>query len=242
MPFRASPAVHDSSRYDSQEAGCWKLPRRLQCVLQSVARQKQPLTQEAQALAHFRYSRSTPATLKPRRSRANFPGRSPSSMWSSWRVVKSSLRALQAATPLRGIFRAFPLPQVPSNFECLLTSCASDWDCLGRWTLFASPVRDFAFISTTETLHAPPALNGSIAFISANSPVAFVSLFPPRHLFTLPGTRSAVELVALSKTDILVLYKQGLARVCDIASRELRRSMDAKTTESVLAEDAWTTW
>ncbi|KAL7341421.1 hypothetical protein BJY59DRAFT_693274 [Rhodotorula toruloides] len=118
----------------------------------------------------------------------------------------------------------------------------SDWDCLGRWTLFASPVTDFAFISTSETVHAPPALNGSVAFVSANSPVAFVSLFPPRHLFTLPGTRSAVELIALSQTEILVLYEQGLARVCDIATRELRRSMDRKTTESVLAEDVWSTW
>ncbi|BGP01800.1 hypothetical protein JCM10021v2_005506 [Rhodotorula toruloides] len=118
----------------------------------------------------------------------------------------------------------------------------SDCDCLGRWTLFASPVKDFAFISTSETVHAPPALNGSVAFISANSPVAFVSLFPPRHLFTLPGTRSAVELIALSQTEILVLYEQGLARVCDIASRELRRSMDRRTTESVLAEDVWSTW
>ncbi|BGP33827.1 hypothetical protein JCM10296v2_005632 [Rhodotorula toruloides] len=118
----------------------------------------------------------------------------------------------------------------------------SDWDCLGRWTLSASPVKDFAFISTSETVHAPPALNGSVAFISANSPVAFVSLFPPLHLFTLPGTRSAVELIALSQTEILVLYEQGLARVCDIASRELRRSMDRRTTESVLAEDAWSTW
>ncbi|GEM10247.1 WD repeat protein [Rhodotorula toruloides] len=117
-----------------------------------------------------------------------------------------------------------------------------DWDCLGRWTLFASPVKDFAFISTSGTAHAPPALNGSVAFISANSPVAFVSLFPSRHLFTLPGTLSAVELIALSQTDILVLYEQGLARICDIASRELRRSMDRKTTESVLTEDGWSTW
>ncbi|GAA5873477.1 hypothetical protein JCM3774_002427 [Rhodotorula dairenensis] len=116
----------------------------------------------------------------------------------------------------------------------------ADWECLGRWTLFASPVKHVSRLESDDS--SPPSLRNAVAFVSANSPVAFVSLFPPRHLFTLPGTRSSVDLVATSKEEVLVLYRQGLARTCDIKSRELRRSMDRKTAESVVADGGWHIW
>ncbi|POY70885.1 hypothetical protein BMF94_6062 [Rhodotorula taiwanensis] len=114
------------------------------------------------------------------------------------------------------------------------------WDCLGTWNLFASPVRHLAYLQSGSD--GRPLGNGAVAFISANSPVAFVSLFPPAHLFTLPGTRSSVEVLATSKDEVLIVYRQGLARVCDIASRELRRSMDRKVAETVLSEGGWQIW
>ncbi|GAA5977576.1 hypothetical protein JCM10908_005026 [Rhodotorula pacifica] len=116
----------------------------------------------------------------------------------------------------------------------------SDWECLARWTLFASPVKHVSHLDNDDA--SPPSLRNAVAFVSANSPVAFVSLFPPQHLFTLPGTKSSVELVATSKDEVLVLYRQGLARTCDIKSRELRRSMDRKTAESVVAGGDWHIW
>ncbi|GAA6050579.1 hypothetical protein JCM3770_001471 [Rhodotorula araucariae] len=117
----------------------------------------------------------------------------------------------------------------------------SDWDVVGRWQLFASPVRHQVYLDSSAST-APTRLGNTIAFISANSPVALVSLFPPALLFTLPGTKSAVELLATTKDEILVVYEQGLARTCDIKSRELRRSMDRKTAEGVLQDGSWTTW
>ncbi|GAA5916565.1 hypothetical protein JCM8208_007704 [Rhodotorula glutinis] len=126
----------------------------------------------------------------------------------------------------------------------------SDWDVVGQWQLFASPVRHFAYLdsSSPSSSSSPPSsstssrLKNTIAFISANSPVALVSLFPPAVVFTLPGTKSAVEVLATTKDEILVIYEQGLARTCDIKSRELRRSMDRKTADGVLQDAAWTTW
>ncbi|GAA5853924.1 hypothetical protein JCM9279_007604 [Rhodotorula babjevae] len=128
----------------------------------------------------------------------------------------------------------------------------SDWDVVGQWQLFASPVRHFAYLDSvapssssspsSSSPVAPTRLKNTIAFISANSPVALVSLFPPAVVFTLPGTKSAVEVLATTKDEILVIYEQGLARTCDIKSRELRRSMDRKTAEGVLQDAAWTTW
>ncbi|BGP18192.1 hypothetical protein JCM10213v2_006247 [Rhodosporidiobolus nylandii] len=116
----------------------------------------------------------------------------------------------------------------------------SDWDLIGSWTLFASPVKHYAYIDPSPTPSSK--LGNTVAFISANSPVALVSLFPPQLLFVLPGTKSAVELIATTQDEILVLYEQGLARSCDIASKELRRSMDRRTAERSFAEGGWTTW
>lgn len=116
----------------------------------------------------------------------------------------------------------------------------SNWECLGQWTLFASPVKHVSRLESDDA--SPPSLLNAVAFVSANSPVAFVSLFPPQHLFTLPGTKSSVDLVATSREEVLVLYRQGLARVCDIKSRELRRSMDRRTAESVVADGDWHIW
>ncbi|BGP41867.1 hypothetical protein JCM10449v2_005861 [Rhodotorula kratochvilovae] len=117
----------------------------------------------------------------------------------------------------------------------------SDWDLVGRWQLFASPVKHYVYLDPSSS-DSPARLRNTIAFISANSPVALVSLFPPALLFTLPGTKSAVELLATTKDEILVVYEQGLARTCDIKSCELRRSMDRKTAEGVLQDGSWTTW
>ncbi|SCV73919.1 BQ2448_6349 [Microbotryum intermedium] len=113
-----------------------------------------------------------------------------------------------------------------------------DWEEIGRWCLFASPVSQFAFIQDPTI----PQLAQTIAFVSANSPIALISLFPPALLFILPGTKSPVISISTSAEEILVVYAHGLARVCDVKRQELRRSMDAKTARGVLAEGKWTTW
>ncbi|GAA6002852.1 hypothetical protein JCM10207_001867 [Rhodosporidiobolus poonsookiae] len=116
----------------------------------------------------------------------------------------------------------------------------NDWDPIGSWTLFASPVAYYANLDPFPS--SSSRLGNTLAFISANSPVALVSLFPPALLFVLPGTKSAVERIATTRDQIMVLYEQGLARTCDIASRELRRSMERKTAEGVLSDGSWTIW
>jgi hypothetical protein len=134
----------------------------------------------------------------------------------------------------------------------------SSWSLIGSWTLFASPVKSYAYIAPSPT-SASSLTSSTLAFISANSPVALISILRPAPgsssppppaslLFVLPGTKSSVELIATSKDEIMVLYAQGLARTCDIASRELRRSMDRRTAERALEEDGeggekrWRVW
>ena len=116
-----------------------------------------------------------------------------------------------------------------------------DWSLLGQWNVFASPVSHVAplFSPEDESGHA------IVALVSANSPVALLSLSDPVGVwFVLPGTKSPVERLAThpERDEILVLYEQGLARTCFIKGKELRRSMDYKTALRVLDEPGWRTW
>lgn len=108
-----------------------------------------------------------------------------------------------------------------------------DWQPLALFSLFASPIAHIAPV---------PGGGTTVAFVSANSPLALVELFPPRILFVLPGTKSAVESISTAGDEMLILYRHGLARVCDVKGLELRRSMDRRTAMGVLAEGGWTTW
>lgn len=122
----------------------------------------------------------------------------------------------------------------------LLVPNNRNWDLIGTWRLFASPVMHIVLLQLPG--HARSA--DVIAFISANSPIALVSLFPPQLLFVLPGTRSSVETVATSSStnEILVIYSHGLSRICHVDGKELRRSMDYKTARGVLKEGGWKVW
>ncbi|KAK4704763.1 hypothetical protein P7C70_g1446, partial [Phenoliferia sp. Uapishka_3] len=113
-----------------------------------------------------------------------------------------------------------------------------NWQPIAHWSLFASPVSHIAFVKIPEGSR----LSNTIAFISANSPIALVSLFPPRLHFVLPGTKSAVQSISTSDDEMLIVYAHGLSRVCNIEGLDLRRSMDLKTAEGVLAEGNWSTW
>ncbi|KAL8287278.1 hypothetical protein RQP46_003730 [Phenoliferia psychrophenolica] len=114
----------------------------------------------------------------------------------------------------------------------------NDWQPLAHWSLFASPVSHIVPITTSPS----SGLSHALALVSANSPIALVSLFPPQLHFVLPGTKSPVERIATSGDEMLVVYAHGLARVCHIEGLELRRSMDLRTAAGVLAEGKWTTW
>lgn len=122
------------------------------------------------------------------------------------------------------------------SIQTLVNDISSDWTLLGEWFLFASPVSHLVSLPAAPKPH----LSDLMIFISANSPIAFVSLSPPRLLFVLPGTKSDVESLSVSGDEILVVYSHGLARAWSLEG-ELRRSMDLKTATGVLGAGNWTT-
>lgn len=123
-----------------------------------------------------------------------------------------------------------------------LMCCCSDWSLIASWSLFASPI--------TEILHlaipSSPLLRNTLLLISSNSPIALITLTPspPTLLSIFPGTRSRVESVSTDAKggELLVIYANGLARVCVVEAQELRRSMDVITARKVLEEGGWKTW
>ncbi|GAA6016235.1 hypothetical protein JCM11491_003777 [Sporobolomyces phaffii] len=114
----------------------------------------------------------------------------------------------------------------------------ANWEEIALFSLFASPVLSYAHLSLPSHEH-------TLLFVSCNSPVALVSLHPPRLLYTLPGSKTPAKLVASTKQgEVMVLYREGLARVWDAETGELRRSTDAITARGVLQEKAkgWRIW
>lgn len=144
----------------------------------------------------------------------------------------SSSRDLWTAVLRCGISRE-SLPPVAA----IADSCR-DWTLLSSWSLFASPVCAIVDLPIKGTRRL-------LALISSNSPIALVdlSMLPAPLLFILPGTRSPVTIMSSNLNgELLVVYESGLARVCDVAGQELRRSMDYKTAVALLAEAGWVNW
>ncbi|KAK4046684.1 hypothetical protein OIV83_005887 [Microbotryomycetes sp. JL201] len=122
------------------------------------------------------------------------------------------------------------------------------WTPVGQWQLFASPVSHIVVLDQQPLDQQPltvDANTASIAVISANSPVALLNIKDKvRVSYVLPGTRSPVESISTNslRSEIVVVYAQGLARTCSLDGQELRRSMDYRTARAVLSEPGWTTW
>ncbi|KAM0790179.1 hypothetical protein ACM66B_005497 [Microbotryomycetes sp. NB124-2] len=143
-------------------------------------------------------------------------------------VVQTANGAMVLAGSIDGSATAWKLP---------------DWSLVGRWAIFASPVSHIVPLKQ-QPLPAD-ASTVSIAVVSANSPVALMSVSDEiRVTYVLPGTRSPVESIStnLERSEIVVLYAQGLARTCTLDGQELRRSMDHRTARTVLSESGWVTW
>ena len=122
----------------------------------------------------------------------------------------------------------------------------SDWSLIARYNLFASPVESILHVQIPSSTR----LSNTLFLISANSPIALISLSPTSPtittelLFILPGTKSPVSSISTDSKggELLVIYENGLARVCAVDGMELRRSMRVETARKVLLESGWTTW
>ncbi|GAK62187.1 uncharacterized protein PAN0_001c0385 [Moesziomyces antarcticus] len=84
-------------------------------------------------------------------------------------------------------------------------------------------------------------LHGCVACICADSSVTVVVLEGFRKLYTVPGRGARLTSLAVRADDLLLTYDDGKARVWDLRSQELRRSI-ATDQAQALVEDGKGWW
>lgn len=63
--------------------------------------------------------------------------------------------------------------------------------------------------------------------------------FPnPRH-YLIPGTRAPLVKICIGEDSILLMYEHGNARLWDLRTQELRRSMSVATAENLASKNGW---
>lgn len=81
-----------------------------------------------------------------------------------------------------------------------------------------------------------PRLKGCMAAVGADGTVAVFLLDGLKHLYVIPGCASPLERMAVRGNEILLLYRDGRARIWDMVSLELRRSIDLQQALSLVDE------
>lgn len=112
---------------------------------------------------------------------------------------------------------------------------ASELHLLAEWSLFTtSIVRFHLFGNEDNTLR----LNGCLAVVAEDSTVAIILLDGFKVLHLIPGRNVPLERLAVRADELLLLYTDERARVWDMASQELRRSIGVEQALSLLDDGA----
>lgn len=108
---------------------------------------------------------------------------------------------------------------------------------LAQWTLFASgPINLVVFGKEDNTLR----LNGCIAVISQDGSLAILAIDGLKMLYLIPGRgpEAPLQMIAVRADELMLLYRDGKARVWDITTQELRRSIGVEQAQSLLDDGA----
>lgn len=121
---------------------------------------------------------------------------------------------------------------------------------MGQWQLFATPATQIDLVTGTGGR-----LDGSVCAASANGTVAFLPLSSSgltecaargpndadcARPLTIVGARAPLESAWLRHDELLLFYQSGQARLWDVASGQLRRSMSRPTALELLHDgEAW---
>lgn len=104
-----------------------------------------------------------------------------------------------------------------------------------EWSLFTTPVEQvMTFGNEDNTLR----LNSCLAVLAKDGTVGIIALDGYKMMCLIPGRGVRVERVAVRADEILILYVDERARVWDMASHELRRSIGVDQAVSLLSDGA----
>lgn len=116
------------------------------------------------------------------------------------------------------------------------------WDAaslrqIAQWAVFVTPTAHLVSLLTAESSR----LRGCVAAIATDGTVAILLLDGFVLLCLIPGRGVPLWRLALRSDDLLLVYADGRARVWDVSSYELRRSIDVDQA-SVLLEETSPPW
>ncbi|KAN0063521.1 hypothetical protein ACQY0O_003968 [Thecaphora frezii] len=116
---------------------------------------------------------------------------------------------------------------------------AATLDLAATWSISTSPIEALiAFDDDDNTLR----LHGCLACVAADSSVSVVLLDGLRFLYAIPGRDARLRSLAVRADELLLTYDDGKARVWDLRSQELRRSIAVDQAKAlVLDGNGWWT-
>lgn len=106
-----------------------------------------------------------------------------------------------------------------------------------EWTLFSTSTQRIAvFGNEDNTLR----LNGCVAISAADGSVAVIALDGLKLLYLIPGRgfEAPLDRLAVRVDEVMLMYRDGRARVWDMSSQELRRSIGHEQALSILEDGA----
>lgn len=133
-----------------------------------------------------------------------------------------------------------PRTQVKYIFAGYASGDVVFWDAttlhlVAQWSLFTVPITSVhAFGNDDSTLR----LSGCVTVVGQDGTVATVLLDGLKLLSLIPGRGAPLERIAVRADDVLLLYGDERARVWDMASQELRRSIGIDQALGLLQDEA----
>ncbi|SPO40249.1 uncharacterized protein PSFLO_05731 [Pseudozyma flocculosa] len=110
---------------------------------------------------------------------------------------------------------------------------ATTLELAATWTMSTAPIESLvSFGDDDNTLR----LHGCLACVAADGSVSIVLLDGLRFLYTIPGREGRLRALAVRADELLLTYDDGKARVWDLRSQELRRSIGIDQAQSLLLD------
>lgn len=161
--------------------------------------------------------------------------------------VKSqpSSRTKISTQALRGYITGLHVVYHPLTKEKIIVGGADDgsiafwtvdhFKLCALWTVFLTPLT--SVLQIDEKQRCP--LSGCVLCISADGTIAVIAIDGFQFLYLVPGAAAPLCKVCLGSNNLLLGYANRRARLWDVQTKELRRSMSLDKVDELLDQGGW---
>ncbi|KAH9922915.1 WD40 repeat-like protein [Fomitopsis serialis] len=150
--------------------------------------------------------------------------------------------------PLQGEIVSLHLVDNERTKERLVIGGADDgsmaiWDLQSlslraRWTMFTEPLAQVVHLKGDSIGR----LRGCTLCISQDGTIAVIAIDGYQFIFLVPTSSAPLKQVHVGGNNLMLLYRDGRARLWDSKTQEFWRSMNADRTDEMLKQGGWTSW